>query len=462
MGFFKYLPSRKTGIAERRFRSRQANLGRRTERRREAERSGFTMRKLLALGVVALACAVLVSGAQAGGTQTVTLKFATYVWQPSTVAATKNIVESWNKRNRNTKVEIVTIDPNSVHDKLLTSFVGNSAADVIHDEAADIAGFTEQGYLANLNSLIPKDLKQSIPKDIWATVNFGRKITGVPSLLQTYNVFANMTILRQAGVKAPTLKDPWTWAEFRATAKRLTTGSRFGACFGLRSPTAAIQTMSLNYGGQYFYVQGGRWIFRWGAPEQAVVKHIHDMIHVDKSLDPAGPGLSGSGVLPAFFGGKCAMTFQGNFQAQGMIEQAPDGFKWAMLPVLKGQTQYQVANPQTYSISAQSRNKPAAMRFIAHLLSAQNMAKLAAGDWLIPSRTDAAKIVQRQTKYKGSWRIAAASVADFRKGNWVSLTKYPRWKSEVAQSNFVQYLSGRITLAELGKNLSDGWTRIRG
>ena len=28
------------------------------------------------------------------------------------------------------------------------------------------------------------------------TVNFGGKITGVPSLMQTYNVFANMTILK--------------------------------------------------------------------------------------------------------------------------------------------------------------------------------------------------------------------------------------------------------------------------
>ena len=60
-----------------------------------------------------------------------------------------------------------------MHDKLLTNFVGGTAADVIHDEAADIAGFTEQGYLANLTPLLPKTLKSSIPKEIWATVNFG-------------------------------------------------------------------------------------------------------------------------------------------------------------------------------------------------------------------------------------------------------------------------------------------------
>jgi multiple sugar transport system substrate-binding protein len=420
------------------------------------------MKKLLGLGVVALLCTVLVSGAQAGQSQTVNLKFATYVWQPTTVAATKGIVDAWNKSHSNIQVEIVSIDPNSVHDKLLTNFVGGTAADVIHDEAADIAGFTEQGYLANMTPLIPKTLKRSIPKEIWDTVNYGGKITGVPSLMQTYNVFANMTILKQAGIKAPTVADPWTWPEFRTIARRLTTNDRYGACFGLRSPTAAIQTMSLNYGGQFFYLQNGRWTFRWGAAEQNIVRQLHDMIHVQKTLDPLAPGLSGSGVLPAFFGGKCVMTFQGNFQAQGMIQQSPEGFNWAMFPPLKGATQNQVANPQTFSISQQSKNKGAAMQFIAYLLNAQNMAKLAAGDWLIPANPESGKIILRTTKYKGSWRVAAASVDHFRKGNWVSLKPYARWKAEVSQPAFVQYLSDRITLAELGKQLSDGWTRVRG
>jgi ABC-type glycerol-3-phosphate transport system substrate-binding protein len=419
------------------------------------------MRKLIGLGVVALMCTVLVSGAQASGSQTVNLKFATYVWQPPTVAATKSIVDAWNKSHSNIQVEIISIDPNSVHDKLLTGFVGGTAADIIHDEAADIAGFTEQGYLANLTPLLPKSLKSSIPKELWATTNYGRKITGVPSLLQTYNVFANMTILKQAGIKAPTLRDPWTWAEFRTIAQRLTTGDRYGLCFGLRSPTAAIQTMSLNYGGQFFYLQNGRWTFRWGAAEQAVASQLRGMI-VAKTLDPAAPGLSGSAVLPSFFGGKCAMTIQGNFQAQGMIQQAPAGFNWGMFPLLKGTSQNQVANPQTYSIAQQSQNKRAAMQFIVYLLNPQNMAKLAAGDWLIPASPAAAKIVQKQTKYKGSWRVAAASVEHFRKGNWVSLKAYARWKAEVSQPAFVEYLAGRITLAELGQRLSDGWTRVRG
>ncbi len=423
------------------------------------------MKKILGLCTAMALCVALAAGAaQAGKTKqnVVNLNFATYVWQPTTVKATAAIVAAWNKSHPSIQVQIVPVDVNAVHDKLLTSFVGGTAGDIIHDEAADIPGFFQQGYLANLTPLIPKSLKQEIPKGIWDSVNYGGKIAGVPIMLQTYNIFANIDLFKQAGIKAPTTKNPWTWDQFRATAKKLTTNGNFGVCWGLRSPTATIQTMSLNFGGQYAYLENGKWVMKFGAAEQTVPQTIHDMVYVDKSIDAAGVGLSGSAVLPAFFGGKCAMTFQGNYQAQGMIEQSPKGFNWALLPTLVGKTRDQVANPQTYSISAQSKYKAEAMQFIAYALNAENMAKLSAGDWLIPASPAAAKVLVKSTNHYGSWRNALSAVPNFKKCNWVSLNEYPRWKAEIATPSFREYLSNKISLEELGTKLTNGWLQIRG
>jgi ABC-type glycerol-3-phosphate transport system substrate-binding protein len=422
------------------------------------------MRKLLGLGVFALAVAALAAGAaQAGKTrqQVTNLTIATYVWQPTTVAAMKSIVDSWNKSNPEIQVSIVPVDVNSVHDKLLTTFVGGTASDIVHDEAADLAGFTQQGYLANLNPLLPKELKSSIPKGVWDSVRYGGKITGVPMMLQTYNVFANMDKFKAAGIKAPTVNAPWTWDRFRAVAKQLTSDGNYGVCWGLRSPVALVQTVSLNWGGQWNYLEKGRWVFKMGDGERTPLQTIHNMIYQDKSVDPAGVGLSGSGVLPAFFGGRCAMTVQGNFQVQGMIEQSPKGFNWAMFPPLKGQTQDQVANPQTLSISEQSQNKEEAMKFIAYALNTENMAKLARGDWLIPVSPVAATKVVKSTKRYGSWRNAISAVPYLKKGNWVQLVSYTRWKNEVAQAAMRGYFANQISYDELEKQLSDGWERLR-
>ena len=279
---------------------------------------------------------------------------------------------------------------------------------------------------------------------------------------QTYNVFANMSLLKAAGIKAPTVRSPWTWDQFRAAAKKLTSNGNFGVCWGLKSPTATIQTLGLNWGAQWNYLQSGKWTLQVGAPEQKILTTMHDMIYSDQSVDPAAVGQSGSAVLPEFFAGKCAMTVQGNYQSQGMIQQAPKGFNWAMFPPLKGNTQDQAADPQTFSISQQSQHKAEAMQFIAYALNAQNMAKLAAGDWLIPASPAAAAIVVKSTKHYGSWRNAISAVPDLAKANWVSLNAYAQWKSQVATPAFLSYLQNKMSLNDLITQLVNGWKQVSG
>ena len=183
------------------------------------------MKKLLRAAVVlALVAALGASAAQAGRSSqkgVVNITLATYVWQPTTVAAMNDIVASFNKTHSSIQVSIVPVDVNSVHDKLLTSFVGGTAADIVHDEAADIPSFTQSGYLANLNSLIPRQPQGLDPA---LALEHGQlrpqvRVTGVPVMSQTYNVFANMSLLKAAGIKAPTVRSPWTWDQFRAAVE---------------------------------------------------------------------------------------------------------------------------------------------------------------------------------------------------------------------------------------------------
>jgi multiple sugar transport system substrate-binding protein len=420
--------------------------------------------KYLRIAIAALlAGATVVATASAATTHSkakVTLTFQSLAWQDPTVAANKSIVDAWNKANPNIQVNYVQGDWDSVHDQLLTSFVGGTAPDIIHDEAADIAGFTRQGYLADLSTLRPSTLTTSIPANIWSSVTFGKKITGVPFLLQTYNLFANSTMLKAAGIDLPTQAKPWTWAEFRAAAKQLTTSDHYGVGWALKSPTATILSTALNFNGKYFYTSGGKTSFKFGSAEGKVPLFIHDMIWADHSIDPQTVGASGSAVLPGFFAGKYAMTMQGSYAAQQMAEQAPAGFHWIMLPPLKSASQTQAADPQTLSISQQSKHKTEAMAFIAYFLNAKNMAKLALGDWLIPASPAAGKDVLATAKNKGAWRIATSSLNALSVAPFQSLSAYPQWKDQVATPAFQQYLQNQISLADLNKKLTDGWNQV--
>ena len=158
------------------------------------------------------ACGSSGGKSEAGGK--ITLDFSSYAWQDPTVAATKDIVAAWNTAHPNVQVKYLPVDPDSVHDKLVTQFAGGSAPDIIHDEAADISGFVDQGYLADMTKLIPSDLQTAVPKGIWDSVSFNGKVYGAPTLLQSYVVFANKSLLAKANIPLPTAANPWTWDQF--------------------------------------------------------------------------------------------------------------------------------------------------------------------------------------------------------------------------------------------------------
>jgi len=427
-------------------------------------------RSKLIVGVIAASVASLAlaacgggsggSGSGSGSSGKITLEFSSYAWQDPTVAATKEIVSSWNAAHPNIQVKYIPADPDSVHDKLVTEFSANKAPDIIHDEAADIAGFVNQGYLADMTNLIPSDLKSSVPQGVWNSVTFNNKIYGAPTLLQSYVVFANKKLLDKAGIPVPTDSSPWTWDQFQAASKKLTTGGTYGLGWGLQQPTSAVLSMSLNFGAQLISGSGSSSKLQFGPNEQQVPQRIHDMIFTDKSIAPATVGMGGGDVLPGFFAGKYAMIVGGNYEAQQMSEQAPKGFQWVMLPLLKGTSQNQTADPQTISIAAQSKYPKQAGQFIAYYDNAQNLAKLAQGDWLIPASSSAAQIVATATQGQNGWAAMSTMGSALTLAPYSAATPYAQWKTQIATPAFQQYFGGKLTTAQLGQKLAAGWTQV--
>ena len=139
------------------------------------------------------------SSGDSGSTEKVTLKFQSLAFQKTTVAATKKIVADWNAANPNIQVEYVQGSWDSVHDQLVTQFQGGTAPDVIQDESADITGFANQGYLADLSQYLSQETKDAVPQGVWDTVSSDGKVFAAPTLLQSYVVFGNSALLKQAG-----------------------------------------------------------------------------------------------------------------------------------------------------------------------------------------------------------------------------------------------------------------------
>ena len=427
------------------------------------------MKRMVHAGIAAVAVGILLAGcASSGGSsgtqdKKVTLTFQSLAFQDATIAATKDIVASWNAKNPNIQVKLTQGSWDNVHDQLVTQFQGGTAPDIIHDEAADISGFAEQGYLADLGKYLSAGTKSQISKDVLKSVtDSSGEIVGAPTLLQSYVVFANTDSFKAAGVTVPTGKT-LSWDDFASIAKKTTGDGKFGLGWGLKSPTATVMNLALGFGGTFFSTKSGETSINVGKDELAVPEAIHDMAFQDKSLDPVSLTQAGADVLPAFYSGQDAMYVGGNYIAQTIVQSAPAGFNWTVLPPLAGSTgTAQAADPQTLSVPKESKHVKEAAAFIDYFMSNKNLSKIAEGDWLIPTASAAQKQVLTDTKGANGWKEAIASAAQMEAAPFASATNYPQWKDQIATPALQQYFANQITSDGLKKQLTDGWAQVNG
>jgi len=423
-----------------------------------------------AIGAFGAVAALLVAGcatsaqespAEGEGDGPVTLRFQSLAFQEPTIQASQEIVDAWNADNPDVQVKYVQGSWDSVQDQLVTQFQGGTAPDIIHYESAAMTQFAEQGYLADLSDSRSDEVVASVPEGVWESVTVDDQVIAAPTLLQTYVVFANRGLLEEAGVEVPE-GDTWAWDDFRAAAEATTSGDTFGVGWGLADPTATMLSMGLNFDGGFFEGAGEDVSIDVGPAELALPERIHAMAYDDQSLDPVSLTQSGSDVMTGFLKGRYAMTVQGSYQAQALTENAPDDLDWVALPLLEGDSAAQAANPQTLSVSAESPNAEAAAEFIDYFMEADNLAKVAEGDWLIPASADAAGVVETETEGANGWSTILAGGEYLTKAPFQSATDYPQWKDQIATPAFQRYLADEIDEDQLATELTEGWDSVGG
>ncbi|MFH9249377.1 ABC transporter substrate-binding protein [Streptomyces lydicus] len=424
----------------------------------EATAPGRWNRRGLLAAAAALPAAALLPGCSgerrrrsSGGR--ITLRFQSLAWQQDSLKANKQLVAEWNAHHPDIQVRYVQGAWATVHDQLLTSFEGGEAPDIIHDASDDLADFAYGGDLADLTALLPARLRQDIPRHSWETATFNGRVYGVPFLQEPRVLIANRAKLRRSGVRLPTPEHPWSWEEFAEAAKRLTRGSDYGVAWPLKEPVSATLNLALSTGGRVFHRgPDGKVAVRFDAVDQVVPRTVHDQVNVDRSASRTTLGVGGSDTLPGFFAGRYAMVPLGFSYRQQIVQQAPEGFDWTVLPAPRGTSAAQGVSPQTLSIAEDCPYKEEAMAFIDFLLRPPNMVSLALGDWLLPTGQEALRDPALRVA-KHDWATGTALAGSLRSAPAQSVRGYPEWKDKIATPGLQEYYSGAIGLDALCKRL---------
>ncbi len=394
--------------------------------------------------------------------QTGPLKFLSLAWQVEAVKAVQEATDQWNLQHPQQPVEFIQGSWNGIHDYLITGFETGDIPDIFHYESAIVVDFALRGYLADLAPYISDELRNDILDVDWASVTRSTgEVVGIPFINESFLVLYNQDLLEQAGITAPSFEEPWSWDDLSEAGKKLTLDKdndgntdQWGLAMGLRRSANFIMNHSIAFGGSFFYKdKQGNLETRVSEPERDLLGRISSMLYEEKTMSPSSVGKTGTEMIPGFLSGNYAMLVGiGSWARQQVVENAAAGFRWSVMPPMKAKTQAMGLNTQTLSVPKSCTRQAQAMAFIEFLLSSENMTKLAASDWMMPTRKSRLADPRFLAEANG-WKVVTESAQYLSTGPWVGLPGYIEWKSRVANPVFQEFFADRISLDETAERI---------
>ncbi|MER6527582.1 ABC transporter substrate-binding protein [Streptomyces sp. NPDC001508] len=219
--------------------------------------------------------------------------------------ALQDPVDEWNATHERVKVRTTAVE----FTDLLTTFMVRQAAgqgaDIVHPYCLWNGQLVRAGVLRPAPSGHAAEIRRGYSKAAVGASSVGGTVYGYPTEAQTYALYYNKRLLREAGVDGP----PRTWRELEETAYRTTRRDRYGNTlvqgFGLSTyddSTTVGQTLALlsTAGGRFVAADGRR-----TAIDSPAGRAVFDLEHRLVGRGASAPGVN---VYRAFPSGQVAMV----------------------------------------------------------------------------------------------------------------------------------------------------------
>ncbi|MFF7474063.1 extracellular solute-binding protein [Streptomyces sp. NPDC008092] len=214
-------------------------------------------------------------------------------------------VDEWNARHDRVKVRTKAVE----FTDLLTTFMVRQAAgqgtDILHPYCLWNGQLVRAGVLRPAPPDQAAEIRRGYGAAAVGSASVGGRVYGYPTEMQTYALYYNRRLLREAGVSGP----PRTWPELEAAAYRTARQDRYGNTlvqgFGLSAfddSTTVGQTLAL------LNAAGGRFVSADGrrtAIDSTAGRAVFDL---ERRLVDRGASAPGVNVYQAFASGQVAMV----------------------------------------------------------------------------------------------------------------------------------------------------------
>jgi len=302
---------------------------------------------------------------------------------PEELKVWQQIVDDFEAKNPNIKVNVDVSDWDSYWTKLKTLYAGGTPPDVFAMDAPLYPDWVSRGALLNLQKYIdatPGLLNGLYPNtlEVYQTPD---GYYGLPRDFQTIVLFYNKAMFDAAKVPYPT--DKWTLDDLRKTAKELTKEVEGKKQWGF---TTDLWDMELfwssniwGHGGDIISADHAQTLI--GEPKaREAWKFLSDMVTVDKSVPNPDEAQEYGG--DAFLGGAAAMDTMGHWAVNDRLAA---GLNMGVAPLPAGPAGRATSvNSAGFVASKDGKYPDAAWEFIKYALSEDAQKKLAELGFAIP------------------------------------------------------------------------------
>ncbi|MFF4397455.1 extracellular solute-binding protein [Streptomyces sp. NPDC001480] len=233
-------------------------------------------------------------------------------------------VDEWNATHDRVKVRTKAVE----FTDLLTTFMVRQAAgqgaDILHPYCLWNGQLVQAGVLRPAPPEYAEEIRRGYGAAAVGAASAGGTVYGYPTEMQTYALYYNKRLLREAGIDGP----PGTWRELEETAYRTAERDRYGNTlvqgFGLSTyddSTTVGQTLALlNAAGGSFVAADGRST----AIDSRAGRAVLDLEH---RLVVKGASAPGVNVYKAFASGQVAMVISAGWWTANLKALMGKGYR---------------------------------------------------------------------------------------------------------------------------------------
>jgi multiple sugar transport system substrate-binding protein len=294
------------------------------------------MKKRSAAVAVFAAAALVLSGCSAAQTESGEHTITFMGWGSDTeIAVFNDMIAQYEDAYPDVKVDYITVPAADFQTKLQTMIASNKTPDVFYLAPENVMPFASSGIVADLSDYVDNN-ELFDPANVWqkaidmyrydGTTPGKGAVYGLPKDIGPFALAYNKDLFDAAGVTAPDPESPWTWDEFVAAAKKLTSGTGDDKVYG--SAPYSLESAVWSNGGDWLNADHTE-VTVTDPKFTEALQWVADL-SLKEGVVPTSEEESSLPSFQRFMDGKVAMMGVGPWNQGGFWADAK--FNWDLMP----------------------------------------------------------------------------------------------------------------------------------